>query len=269
MDINLLFKAGDNACGRVLRLLPEKEIGSPKKFMMDVLETETLPSINDLHPKIYRTVLTTDTLIPINRADMTGYIGYRIPLELTQGLKIRGIRSLSTGTMGFSNDVYRDSQTTGYIGASSWLAAAPNRFGRYSSANLYETALGSMVSYVDLQLLGQFQEAPIPRFEPPNIMWLNKTYASSKSFFVVLLLENDKNLLSVDDEVYEAVKKLFILDLKKTIYNNYGMISNVDTAIGSLDLRIDDWSGASDQRDDLFTEYDSMSHIRKTSIISG
>ena len=29
MDINLLFEAGMMACGRVLRVLPEKEIGSP------------------------------------------------------------------------------------------------------------------------------------------------------------------------------------------------------------------------------------------------
>ena len=47
------------------------------------------------------------------------------------------------------------------------------------------------------------------------------------------------------------------------------MLSNIDTALGSIDLKIDDWSGCSDQRDDLFNEYDSMSHIRKTSIISG
>ena len=269
MDINRLFKAGENACGRVMSILPEKEIGSPKQFMMDVLKDETLPSINDLIPKVYRTILNVDQLIPINRVDMTSYIGYRIPIGLTQGLSIRGIRSLSTGTSGYNNQVYRDSQTTGYIGASSWLAAAPNKYGRYSSANLYETALGSMVSYVDLQLLGQFQEAPIPRFEAPNIMWLNKTYQSAKSFFVVLLLNNDDNLISVDEESYEAVKKLFILDLKKTIYNRYGMLSNIDTALGSIDLKIDDWSGCSDQRDDLFNEYDSMSHIRKTSIVSG
>ena len=269
MDINRLFKAGENACGRVLSVLPEKEIGSPKKFMRDVLEDETLPSINDLHPYIYKTVIHTAQLIPVSRADMSGYVGYRIPKELVQGLNIRGIRSLHTGTTGFNNDIYRDSQTTGYIGASSWLAAAPNRFGRYSSANLYETALGSLVSYADLQLLGQYQEAPIPRFEAPNIMWINKTYQSSKSFFVVFLLDNDSNLLSVDEEAYEAIKRLFILDLRKTIYNKYGNLSNIETAFGTIDLKIDDWSGAEEQRNDLFAEYDSMSHIRKSTMVSG
>ena len=268
MDINRLFKAGNNTCGRVLRLLPEKEIGSPKKYMMDVLQEETLPSINDLIPVVYRTILNTDSLIRIHREDMTGYVGYRVPVELTKGLKMRGVRSISTGSLGYNNQQYRNNGI-GFIGTSSWLSAAPNRFGRYSSANLYETVLGALTSYADLQLLGSIQEAPIPRFEEPNIIWLNSTYGSINSFFAVLLLDNDPNLLSVPDESYEAVKRLFILDLKKTIYNEYGVLSNIDTTLGPLDIKIDEWSNAESERNELYEQYDQLSHIRKSTIVSG
>lgn len=268
MDINKLFKAGDNACGRVMRLLPQKEIGSPKKFMHDVLIDETLPSIDDLIPKVYRTILHTNQLKPIGRENMVGYVGYRIPKELTQGLEISGIRSLSTGTRGYNNESYSNNGI-GYAGRSYHLSAAPNRFGRFSSANMYETAVATLTNYADLQLIGAMQQAPTPRFEPPNILWLNNSYAQSTSFFVVLLLKNDPNLLSVDDTSYEAVKRLFILDLKKTIYNRYGILSNVDTGAGTLDLRIDDWSGAEAERNDLYETYDQMSHIRKSSFYSG
>lgn len=269
MDINRLLKAGDNACGRVLKILPEDEIGSPKKFMLEILRDETMPTVNRLMPYVYRSIINTSQLVPVKRTDMTGYVGYRIPKELTQGLSIRGIRSLHTSTTGYSNDVYRNNGAFGYIGANSWMSAAPNQYGRYSSANMYEAALGGITAYADLLLLGQLQEAPIPRFEEPNIMWINKTYGSASSFYITFLLENDANLLTVSDEGYDAVKRIFILDIKKTIYNRFGILSNIDTALGSLDLKIDDWSGAENEREELVDNYNSLSHIRKGTIIAG
>ena len=267
MDINKLFKAGLNACGRVLSILPESEITSPKHFMMEVLEDETLPSLNVLYPRIFRTVLDTSKLIVVDDKAVTGYVGYRIPREYTEGLKIMGIKSLHTGVGGFNTGSYRGNN--GYLGTSVWMSNMPNRYGRYSSANLYESVLGSMVTYADLQLLGTIQEAPVPRFEPPNIMWINKSYASAGTMLVTLLLENDKNLMSIDDDVFDAIRRLFILDLRKVIYNRYGMLSNIDTAIGNIDLKIDDWSGAEQERNELYEQYDSLSHLRKASFIAG
>lgn len=267
MDINRLFRAGMNACGRVMSVLPEKDIGTPKQFMMEVLEDETLPSLNKLYPRLFKTILHTDKLIPVENDSVSKYVGYRIPLELTEGLKITGIKSLYTGVGGFDTGNYRENN--GYLGSTVWRAGMPNKFGRYSSANLYESVFGALVNYTDLQLMGTIQEAPIPRFEPPNIMWINRTYGSAKTMYVTLLLENDKNLLTIDDTVYEGVKRLFILDLKKTIYNRFGMLSNIDTSIGTIDLKIDDWSGASQERDELYDQYESLSHLRRTAMISG
>ena len=59
------------------------------------------------------------------------------------------------------------------------------------------------------------------------------------------------------------------MGILKTIYNKYGNLSNIETAFGTIDLKIDDWSGAEEQRNDLFAEYDSMSHIRKSTMVSG
>lgn len=268
MDINKLFKAGLNTCGRVISVLPEDEIGSPKQFMMDVLRDETLPSLNRLFPRLFRTVLNTTDLIPVENDMKDGYVGYRVPLKLTEGLKIMGIKSFHTGVGGYNNSGFYKGNN-GYLGSATWLSAYPNRFGRYSSANLYESVIAANLTYADLQLMGQIQEQPIPRFETPNILWINRTYASSSSFFVVFLLENDENLISIDDEVYDAVRKLFLLDLKKTIYNRFGMLSNIDTAIGNIDLKIDDWNGAEQERNDLFEQYDSLSHLRRTSMWVG
>ena len=102
MDINRLFKAGDSVCGRVMRVLPEKEIGSPKQYMMKVLKDFTKPSLDELYPRLYRTTLNVNDLIPLDNITTTSlYVGYRIPLSLTNGLEILGIRNFSPSATGY------------------------------------------------------------------------------------------------------------------------------------------------------------------------
>ena len=267
MDINRLFKAGMSACGRVMQVLPEKEIGSPKQYMMYVLKEFTMPSLNELFPRLLRVPLSTNMLIKLPTDVNDPYIGYRIPLELTNGLEIMGVRSVHSGYGGMSTNA--SGNATGYMSGSSWLSPGPNRYGRYSSANLYETVINANIAYADKLLMGQFDESPIPRFEPPNILWLNSSYAGAGSIYAVLCLKNDDNLLTIPDRIYEGVKRLFILDLKSAIYNEYGILSTIDTVAGTIDLKIDDWAGCSEQRNDLYDEFLSMAHLRKHSIISG
>lgn len=253
MDINLLFESGMMECGRVLRVLPEKEIGSPKQYMTKVLRVQTMPAINRLYPYIMRTTLDTSRMTYIGTRD--NYVGWRIPRELTNGLEIQSIKTCYPS--GGSSTQHP------CINNTSRLASYPNRYGRYSSANLYETALIGNVVYADMQLLGSIQEAPSPRFEKPNIIWINQTYQSSGSFLVELCLDNDENLLSVDDHVYDGIRRLFILDLKSAIYNEYGILSNIETPMGNIDLRIDDWSSCEADRNELYDQYLSMAHLRR------
>ena len=44
MALNNLLKSGMRECGRVLKLLPKDEIGSPTEYMMKIIREETLPS---------------------------------------------------------------------------------------------------------------------------------------------------------------------------------------------------------------------------------
>lgn len=262
MDINRLFKAGMKSCGRVLRVLPEKEIGSPNEYMMDVLQTITLPSLNELYPRLKRINIARDKLVRVDSStkQMIGYVGYRIPMEAVNGLKIHGIKSYNSGgSCDPSISCGIGHQPSNY----------PNSYGRYSSANLYEAVTIAHIAYLDAQLLGSISEAPTPKFEPPNIIWINATYGNASVYDITLLTDNDINLISLPDHLFEGVKRLFILDLKTSIYDEYGILSNVDTPLGTIDLKIDDWASAEDQRRELYDSYDALSHIRKTSIISG
>lgn len=264
MDINLLFEAGEMACGRVLRELPENDIKSPKQYMAKVLRVKTMPSINRLYPVILKRVIKTSELECIGQN--AGYTGWRIPEHLVSGLKIQNIKSFNIGSPATNIHSNNSSTFTGYRDglASTW----PNRFGRFSSANIYESQLVGSMIYADLRL-ADTRQTQTPRFEKPNILWINNTYANSGVFTIEFCLDNDVNLISLDDDVYEGVKRLFILDLKSSIYDEYVTWSTIDTSIGTIDLRIEEWSGAENERMELFDQFDSLSHLRRHSIKYG
>lgn len=269
MDINKLFIQGNLACGRVLNVLPENEIGSPKQYMMKILRNVTLPSLNELHPCIYRTCINVSQLVVLpDESRDVGMVGYRIPLELTRGQRILGIKQCFPGSSSTLTSPSTTTHATNYINGL-WTGAYPNRYGRMSSANLYESVLTANLMYADMQLLGQIKEAPTPRFEAPNILWLNRAYEHSGTLDITFRLENDDNLLSIPDSAFEAVKRLFILDLKASIYNEYGIMSSLETPFGTIDLKIEDWSSAYDQRTELYDTYMATSHLRKHAMVCG
>lgn len=257
MDINKLFQAAEFECGRVLRVLPEKEIGSPKQYMTKVLEISTLPSIDILYPRII--TISIGDLTPIGTRGNN--VGYRIPLDKTEGLDIISVRSLvpkrtDEQTAGIDmNNV----ATTNNIR----MYAYPNRFGRYSSANMYESIVNAQINYADRMAMSQVLESPLPRFEAPNILWINRSSSGYASYDVQLCTKNDPNLVTLDDRIFEAVKRLFILDVKAAIYGEYGILSTIETPFGTIDLKIEDWSTARQDRQELYDQYESMAHLRR------
>jgi hypothetical protein len=278
MDRNLLLKAGMRACGRVLKLLPtdgDSGIGSPTKYMTRILSEETLPSLNILHPFIIKKTFSVASLIPIdvrnpelidlsiNNALMGRVINddrysiYRIPSEVTDGYPILTIKSCVP--------VRANGAGIGSYG--SYYNEAPwnTHFGRSTSGDLYGTVLAADVDYVDRMLVGEVSRQFRFYFFEPNILSITNYMGALNASFCC---KNDESLTTLDDMTYEATKRLFILDLKKSIYNEYGNFTELDTPYGSLDLKIGDWSSAENERNELFDSYRSTSHFRTSSMRS-
>ena len=277
MDINLLFRSGMRECGRVLKVLPKDEIGTPMDYMMTILKEETIPSLNIIYPRLFQATFNINELIQVN--DPTDiekyglsnkYIAYRIPHKLTEGLDIMSIKSCVPSVYRTNRgDQMNELTSFGTLtGDDSWNWV--NRYGRASSASLYEMAARAQLDYADRQLLGQFTNAFRYKFYPPNILCILTEYATnSLSLDVTFCLKNDDNLISIEDTAYEEVRKLFILDLKKSIYNEYGLFSSVSTPNGDIDLKIDDWSSAEGDRNELYNQHLSTAHFRTTGMRSG
>lgn len=279
MDINLLFRSGMRSCGRVLRVLPKDEIGSPMEYMMGVLKDETIPSLNIVYPRIFQAEFLLQDLIKINNVSDDNtlrhikglsekYTYYRVPKELTEGLAIMSVRSCLPSTT-FSRENTNHNSMFGTVNSlHSW--GTSRNFGRYSSSNLYEAAAFAQLNYADRQLAGQFTEPFRYKFYPPNILAVISVYASDRlALTTEFNLENDENLISIPNTAYEGVRQLFILDLKKTIYNEYGIFSPIQTQNGDIDLKIDDWASAENDRNEKYNEYLTTAHFRTSTMRTG
>lgn len=273
MDINLLFKDGMRKCGRVLKVLPKDEIGSPMEYMMRILKEETLPSLNIIYPRLYKTTISLSELIPTASPMDSGidnrYVAYRIPPSLTEGLGIMSIKSCVPTTQCSDNNYGGYGSNIGAVNQNFMLTGV-NRWGRFSSANMYEATSLAVLNYADSQLLGPITQSFRYYFYPPNILLLNQSYSETGgSLTFTFCLENDENLISIENTAYEGVRELFILDLKASIYSEYGLFSDIETPSGPLNLKIEDWSGAESDRRELFQQYLSTAHIRNTAMRSG
>jgi hypothetical protein len=278
MDRNMLLRAGMRTCGRVLNLLPkdgDTGIGSPTKYMVRILTEETLPSLDILHPIIITKTFTTGSLIPvdINSEEIVDlsindlqanrvinddrYSTFRVPASITNGYKIMTVKSCVP--------VRANGAGVGAYG--SYYNEAPwnTHFGRASSGDLYGTVMAANVDYVDRLLVGEVSRQFRFYFYEPNILMITNYMGALSAKFCC---RNDESLTTLDDMTYEATRRLFILDLKKSIFNEYGNYTELDTAFGSLDLKIGDWSSAENERNELFDTYRSTSHFRTSSLRS-
>lgn len=279
MDINRLFRAGERQCGRVLKVLPKEEIGSPREYMMEVLQDETLPVIDVVFPLLIKKTFSLSSLIPVSGTmDDPGmldqsiddrYAAYRIPPELVDGNELMIIKDFvptSQEIRGGTNDGYVISSTV--LGFRN--VTGPNKYGRYSSANMYESVAMAQLEYADKQLMGGIQSQFRYYFYPPNIVYLSRQYTSYGSQFTATFgVKNDPNLITIPDTAYPAIKRLFILDLKATIFGEYGLFSEVETPGGTVTLNISDWATADGERIDLANEYRSKAHFRNASMRTG
>ena len=88
------------------------------------------------------------------------------------------------------------------------------------------------------------------KFEPPRILYIYNAYASTK-VQIELGFEHDMSLASIPETCREDFLKLALLDVKENLYPTLKQYTEISTAIGTINLKIDDWAPAERDRKDL------------------
>lgn len=98
------------------------------------------------------------------------------------------------------------------------------------------------------------------KYEAPRVLYIYNSYSSAK---VVLDLgfEHDKSLASIPETCREEFLKLAMIDVKENLYPTMKQYTDINTAIGTINLKLDDWANAEDQRREIIEKWDDTYHL--------
>ena len=98
------------------------------------------------------------------------------------------------------------------------------------------------------------------RFEPPRTVTLWNVFSSNHVVFE-LAFEHEQNLGSISPTTEESFYNLAILDVKDAFYQTMKHYNEIQVANGSVNMRLDEWSNAAEQRKALLDDWDNIYHI--------
>lgn len=145
------------------------------------------------------------------------------------------------------------------------LAVSPyNSLSNLSMSSSFET----LESYQDLaqaQSLADLASAMIPpktfEFIPPDKIRLYNNHVYNSKIVLDVAFQHHKELFTIPITARSSFFKLAKLDAKIFLYNTLKHYSSINTAYGTIDLKIDDWSNAESEREELTNQWDETFHL--------
>lgn len=98
------------------------------------------------------------------------------------------------------------------------------------------------------------------KFEQPRTLYVYNAF-SSCDLQIELGFAHDKSLASIPETCREEYLKLALLDVKENLYPTLKQYTEISTAIGNINLKIDDWADAENQRRELIDKWDDTYHL--------
>lgn len=99
----------------------------------------------------------------------------------------------------------------------------------------------------------------------PRRIKIYNQYSESALVFE-LGFQHDVSLASIPETARNAFMDLALLDAKANLYPIFKNYSNMQTAYGTIDLKIDNWENAEAERKELTDKWDDTYHLDMTPI---
>lgn len=98
------------------------------------------------------------------------------------------------------------------------------------------------------------------KFEPPRLLTIYNIYSSAK-MILYLGFEHDGSLATIPETAREEFLQLALLDVKENLYPTLKQYTELNTAIGNINLKLDDWQNAESERKDLLEKWNDTYHL--------
>lgn len=205
------------------------------KEIKDIIIDITLPVFSLYNP--YEDHLYID-LQNLERVEKTStYQSYLLPSALSEKLL-------------YVKDVRYDDRCISGLGY--WGGDIPYLSGVLTEQTLISNAAKNLTNMALPKL--NFQ------YEPPRKLTLYNNYASLK-VIIDMCCKHDQSLQSIRPTAEESFFKLAVLDVKENLYQLVKHYTTIQTAYGTVELKIDDWADAANERKELINQWDDSYHL--------
>jgi hypothetical protein len=127
---------------------------------------------------------------------------------------------------------------------------------------------GTISTYLDVAMcqanadLVSTMTPPITfKFEPPNILHIYNFSSAYGKLDVEVGFTHPDNLTTIPLSSWESFLELATLDVKKFLYNAMKHYTEIQSAFGTISLKIDDWQNAESERRDLVERWKDVYHL--------
>ena len=141
---------------------------------------------------------------------------------------------------------------------------------KYYGASQYMSPIfdGTVEDYQNI-MLGQAQGDLIStlapkitfKFSHPNKIHLFNMSTMFGELTIEFAFEHSKNLATIPPTAFQSFYELVLLDIQIFLYNTLKHYNEIQTAYGTINLRIDDWSSAKSERESLIERWRNNFHL--------
>lgn len=208
----------------------------PDKAMMEVIKLKTLKTFSTFYPQIL--TLTIDlNKIECVKQEYTESV-YNLPMDLFGGREIMYVRNIMLKNRLLGN---------GFI--------SPVFDGSVDTYNMM------MMTQASANLASIAAPAITFKFSPPNQLHLYNVATAYGEVSIEFGVEHADNLSTIPETAWESFYELALVDIKRFLYNAMKHYNELQTAYGTINLRLDDWSNAESDRKEIVERMKDTYHL--------
>lgn len=216
------------------------------ELIREVIVVRTLPVFDELYPYIVPLQIDTNELDLVEKRTESSI--YRLP-DVFGDAQIMMITHMEPI---YDDDRYSNDYNTSLFS----YGVTPCLYG-------YQEL---MLAQAQANMLSTASKGATFQFIPPNMIEIFTGYAMGNTYRLSVALSHAENLSTLPATCYGSFLKLATLDVKVHLYNTLIHYENLSTAYGQLNLNIDRWSGAEDDRRSLLEKWEQTYHLDLSNI---
>lgn len=126
------------------------------------------------------------------------------------------------------------------------------------SIDIYNTIMSAQAN---ADLLSAITPPFTFKFVGPNMLHLFNMTSMATELYVEFALEHADNFSTIPNTTWESFYELALLDIKRFLYGAMKHYTEIQTAYGNINLKIDDWANAEQERKDLLERWRDVYHL--------